>query len=280
MLWDPPESTSHLWLPKPDHGISEVCSPAFAKVAQRAGWSCLLNYPKKSYKSNMNFFFPNAIPPCKLQLKSLWRHHSKQEMILSSIITKLRTSNMRSQLLWFTHQKIKIAAILNYTANINFLSEHKLCLLLFTEQNQYNEPTCTKKDLSVTTISRSLKPSHALIYSHCCSELVSGNFYKYTTQQEPWDIQQMSLCYSHPFTNAWSDRLGGRPPSPCARAPSVPPPCPWPQEQQPHCHQSPLQLWKMWQEGVVGFILVYQKYFYTKDFQKWWRWDKNAKKKV
>lgn len=202
-------------------------------------------------------FFPNAIPPCRLQLKSRWRHHSKQEMILSSIITKLRTSNIGSQFLWFTHQKIKIAAILNYTANINFLSEHKLYLLLFTEQTQYNEPTRTKKDLSITTISRSLKTSHALIYSHCCSELVSGNFYKYATQQEPWDIQQISLCYSHPFTNAWSDKLGGRPPSPCARAPSVPPPCPWPQEQQPHCHQSPLQLWKMCQEGVVGFILIY-----------------------
>lgn len=81
--------------------------------------------------------------------------------------------------------KMKIAAILNYTANINFLSERKLCLLLFTEQNQYNEATCTKKDLRITMISRSLKTSHASIYAHCCSELVSGNFYKYTTQQEP-----------------------------------------------------------------------------------------------
>lgn len=58
------------------------------------------------------------------------------------------------------------------------------------------QPTGTKKDLSITMTSRSPKTSHASIYSHCCSELVSGSFYKHTTQQGPRDSQQISLHHS------------------------------------------------------------------------------------
>lgn len=39
---------------------------------------------------------------------------------------KVRTSNTRFQLLWFTHQKKKNPFILNSIANMNFLSKCKL----------------------------------------------------------------------------------------------------------------------------------------------------------
>lgn len=39
-----------------------VSHRALANVTWRAGWSCLMNYPKKSYKSNINLF-ANVIPP-------------------------------------------------------------------------------------------------------------------------------------------------------------------------------------------------------------------------
>lgn len=47
-------------------------------------------------------------------------------MVLSSLIMKVRTSNIGFQLLQLTYQKKKISSILNSTANMSFLSKHKL----------------------------------------------------------------------------------------------------------------------------------------------------------
>lgn len=124
------------------------------------------------------------------------------------------------------------------------LSEHKLQKQVMPfalhKTKPIQQPTGTKKDLSITMTSRSPKTSHASILF---SLLLWAGFRQLLQVHNTAGATRQPTNQPTPFTNAWSDNLGGRPSAPCARGLRVPPPCPWPWEQQAHCHQSSLWLW-------------------------------------